>query len=409
MTTKSPFPHPISRGRTLKSRYRRTKPTPAVALTARDVAFLTDCAYLRIIPGNATPILLASHCPTFVPPRSYWKEREAQLFHGQWLSRFYPPTTPYVVGARFPIYIMEPGYVSYAIDAGDPVTVLAGPERKTYLTQSAAMREKLLLLMTAGGIDAAMAASMLENNGVLAEKYCGGRTSTVPHFLLGATFLAVAWYGLRKAGYTIEHRVSDGFIDWQFRAVAGDSARIQPDFFFTIDHPLGRSGYVLEAETGEQGAKAIAEKVRIYNALWFAGGTTLMRDLAGCPDLASYRVVFYCATAQHAQTVARVIAKEVAGVASRFLIVTADTIHLDYAHSDFKTNPIVADDRTTLYDYVGRLVLNPVFMQVQGRSADGAPIIGYVPLVDRMRIEDPTADVAIERRARDPRSASLNI
>jgi len=96
--------------------------------------------------------------------------------------------------------------------------------------------------MCASGLDADMAASMLENNGALAEKFCSGRTSNLPHALLASTFLALAWYSLRKAGYTIGHRQPDGFIDWKFRSEGEtEPRRIQPDGFFTIDRADGHA------------------------------------------------------------------------------------------------------------------------------------------------------------------------
>jgi hypothetical protein len=377
------FPsRPSPRGRTIRSRYRRTKPTPRIDLTARDAAFLLDCAYLRVVPGNATFLLAASHSDGFVPPRSYWKERENQLYQAKWLSRFYAARSPYVLGANWPVYIMEPGYVSHAIDEGLPVAVLAGVDRKRCLAASAGMREKLSHLLTASGIDADMAASMLENNGALAEKFCSGRTSNIPHFLLGSTFLALAWYGLRKAGYVIGHRQPDGFIDWQFR-IEGETEirRIQPDGFFTVDRADGMSGFALEAETGETGYKALVKKIRAYHHLLMQERVEGLRARTRCLDLTTFRVIFYCATASHAQAVARAIAEVAPDGSGAFLIVSADTVHLDYAKVQFQTDAVIDTEGTTLYDYLGGLMLRPIFAQVQGKSARGAPELGYVPLV----------------------------
>jgi len=253
---------------------------------------LLDCAYLRVIPGNATYLLAASCSRDFRPPRSYWKTRENQLYQGEWLSRFYPPTSPYVTGAGWPLYIVEPGYVSHAIDAGVPVTALLTPDRKKYLAASAGMRERLLHFMAANGIDADMAVSLLDNNGAIAEKFCSGRTSNVPHFLLASTFLALAWYGLRKAGYTIGNRQPDGFVDWTFHLPGEpEIRRIQPDGFFTIDHAQGLAGFALEAETGETGYTALVRKIRAYERLLMQEGIDGLRQKTGCPDLQSLRVI----------------------------------------------------------------------------------------------------------------------
>lgn len=374
------------RGRTLRSRYRRTKPTPRIDLTARDSAFLLDCAFLRVVPGNATFLLAASHSDLFVPPRSYWKERENQLYQGEWLSRLYAPKSPYVTGAGWPIYIVEPGYVSYAIDAGAPVASLLTAERKKYLAASTGMRQKILHLMYASGLDADMAASMLENNGALAEKFCSGRTSNVPHTLLASTFLALAWYGLRKAGYTIGYRKPDGFIDWKFRVESeAEPRRIQPDGFFTIDRADGMSGFALEAETGETGYKALVKKIRAYHGLLMQEAIDGLRSRTHCPDLTTFRVIFYCATASHAQAVARAIAEVAPAGSGSFLIVSAEAVHLDYSKIQFQTDAAIDAEGTTLYEYLGGLILKPIFAQVQGRSARGAPELGYVPLVSGPR------------------------
>ena len=381
------------RGRTLKPRYRRTKPMPRIVLTARDVSVLLDCAYLRVIPGNATYLLAASHSLAFVPPRSYWKERENQLYQGQWLSRFYPPKSPYVTGAGWPLYIVEPGYVSYAIDAGMPISALQTSDRKAYLAASAGMREKLLHLMTANGIEADMAASLLENNGAIAEKFCSGRTSNVPHFLLASTFLAIVWYGLRRAGYTIGNRLPDGFIDWPFQ-VRGEAGirRIQPDGFFTIDHAEGLQGFALEAETGETGYKALVKKIRSYECLVAQEGIEGLRRRTRCPLLTSFRVVFYCATSAHSQTVARAILDVAPMGTGRFLIATADTVHLDYPKWQFQNDGAIVGEGRTVYDYLGYLVLAPVFAQVEGKDPCGGPNLGYVPLVGGCRVPEDEAD-----------------
>jgi hypothetical protein len=380
------------RGRTLRPRYRRSTPTPRIALTDRDVRVLVDCAYLRVIPGNATYLLAASHSQDFVPPRSYWKERENQLYQGQWLSRFYPPKSPYVAGAGWPLYIVEPGYVSCAIDAGVPIAALLTDDRKTYLTASAAMREKLLHLMTANGIDADMAASLLENNGAIAEKFCSGRTSNVPHFLLASTFLALVWYGLRRAGYTIGNRQPDGFVDWPFQ-LRGEAEirRIQPDGFFTIEAPDGLQGFAIEAETGETGYKALVKKIRAYEALLLQEGIAGLQRRTGCPRLTSLRVLFYCATSTHAQTVARALLEVVPTGTGRFLIATADRVHLDYSKWQFQTAEPVDPKGTTFYDYLGSLVLAPIFAQVQGEDPSGGPALGYVPLVSGYRMPKEVA------------------
>jgi hypothetical protein len=377
------------RGRKLRSRYRRTKPTPPIELTARDVAFLLDCVFLRAVLGNATFLLAASHSTGLRPPRSYWKQRENQLYQAEWLSRFYPPKSFYVTGAGWPVCIMEPGYVSYAIDEGFRVDVLLGEDRKKYLAASAGMREKLLQLMTANGIDADVAASMLENNGALAEKFCSGRTSNIPHTLLASTFLALAWYGLRKAGYAIGHRQPDGFIDWKFR-VEGEAEvrRIQPDGFFTINRAEGLEGFALEAETGETGYKALVKKIRAYQHLVLQETIESLRLRTHCPDLTTIRVIFYCATASHAHAVARAIAEVAPAGSGSFLIASADAVHLDYSKVQFQTDAPIDVDGTTLYDYLGGLMLKPIFAQVQGRSSRGAPELGYVPLVSGPRPAD---------------------
>jgi hypothetical protein len=379
-TRKSP------RGRKLRSRFRRTKPTPPIDLTARDVAFLLDCVFLRAVLGNATFLLAASHSTGLRPPRSYWKQRENQLYQAEWLSRFYPPKSFYVTGAGWPVYIMEPGYVSYAIDEGLRVDVLLGEDRKKYLAASAGMREKLLQLMTANGIDADVAASMLENNGALAEKFCSGRTSNLPHLVLASTFLALAWYGMRKAGYTVANRQPDGFIDWKFR-VEGEAEirRIQPDGFFTINRADGLEGFALEAETGETGYKALVKKIRAYHGLLMQETIDGLRSRTHCPDLVTFRVLFYCATATHAHAVARAIAEVTPAGSGLFLIVSADAVHLDYAKIQFQKNAALDEKGTTLYTYLGDLMLRPIFAQVQGKKPSGAPELGYVPLVSGPR------------------------
>src|SRR5437763_14523193 len=77
------------RGRKLKSRYRRTNPTPRVALTERDVQVLLDCVYLRATLGCAMYLPAASSSRDLLPPRSYWKARENRLYPAAWLSRVY--------------------------------------------------------------------------------------------------------------------------------------------------------------------------------------------------------------------------------------------------------------------------------------------------------------------------------
>jgi hypothetical protein len=268
-----------------------------------------------------------------------------------------------------------------------PVTALLTTERKKYLAASAGMREKLLHLMSANGMDADMAISLLDNNGAIAEKFCSGRTSNVPHFLLASTFLVLAWYGLRKAGYTISNRQPDGFIDWAFK-LSGEieTRRIQPDGFFTINHTQGQYGFALEAETGETGYSALVKKIRAYERLAMHEGIDGLRRRTGCPDLKSFRVIFYCATAAHASAVARAILDVVPDGTGRFLVVTADVMHLDYSKVQFQTDAEINADGTTLYDYLGDLVLMPVFAQVQGRGPAGAPDLGYVALVNEPRI-----------------------
>jgi hypothetical protein len=256
------------RGRKLNSRYRRTKPTPKISLSQRDRSVLLDLAYLRAVPGYALYLLAACSSRFQVPPRSYWKTRESQLFQGEWLSRIYPPQSFYVSGSAWPIYIMEPGYLSYAIDAGCALNTMREEARKQFLDASSGMRERLLSFMSYHGIDADTADSLLTNNGLLAEKFCAGRTSKLPHLLLASTFLALLWYGLRCAGYTIENRVPDGFIDWAYTPKDGGPVRhVRPDGFFTIDHRVGLYGFAVEAETGETGYKALVQKVRAYTEL----------------------------------------------------------------------------------------------------------------------------------------------
>jgi hypothetical protein len=379
------FPaRPSPRGRKLNSRYRRTKPTPRVALTERDIHVLLDCAYLRAIPGYVMYLLAASSSRDLLPPRSYWKERENRLYQGEWLSRIYPPQSLYVSGGTWPIYIMEPGYVSYAIDAGCSLNSVTQAERKQFLEASSGMRERLLGLMTYHGIDAAVANSMLENNGLLAEKFCAGRTSKVPHLLLASTFLALAWYGLRRAGYTVGDRTPDGFIDWAYTPKDGGAVRhIRPDAFFTIDHATGLVGFALEAETGETGYKALVQKIRAYADLARAEQMAGFRARTKC-DLRSLRIVFYCATAAHAQIVARAIAEASPQGSGWFLIVSAEAMHLDYSKVQFQENAEI-EGEGPLYDYLADLVLRPICAQVES-SAGGIPALGYVALVDGLRV-----------------------
>jgi hypothetical protein len=355
-----------------------------VSLTKRDVDVLLDCAYLRAIPGYAMYLLAASSSRELLPPRSYWKERENRLYQGEWLSRIYPPQSFYVSGGTWPIYIMEPGYVSYAIDAGSSLNSLTNAERKQLLEASSGMRERLLGLMTYHGIDAAVASSMLENNGLLAEKFCAGRTSKVPHLLLASTFLVLVWYGLRRGGYTIGDRIPDGFIDWAYTPKDGGPIRhIRPDAFFTIDHANGPFGFALEAETGETGYKALVQKIRAYADLAMSEQMAGFRFRTKC-DLRSLRIIFYCATSAHAQIVARAIA-EVSPEGSRwFLIVSAEAMHLDYSKLQFQQNAEI-EGEGPLYDYLADLVLRPIFAQVES-SAGGIPTLGYVALVDGPRV-----------------------
>jgi hypothetical protein len=384
------------RGRKLNSRYRRTKPTPKVSLTKRDVNVLLDCAYLRAVLGSAMYLLAASSSRDLLPPRSYWKERENRLYQGEWLSRIYPPQSFYVSGATWPIYIMEPGYVSYAIDAGRSLNSLTNAERKHFLEASSGMRERLLGLMTYHGVDAAVASSMLENNGLLAEKFCAGRTSKVPHLLLASTFLALAWYGLRRAGYTIGDRTPDGFIDWAYAPQGGGPVRhIRPDAFFTINHANGLFGFALEAETGETGYKALVQKIRAYADLALSEQMAGFRVRTKC-DLRSLRIIFYCATAAHAQIVARAIADVSPQGSGWFLIVSAETMHLDYSKLQFQKNATI-EGEGPLYDYLADLVLRPIFAQVES-SASGIPTLGYLALVDGPRVR-PQLKIAASQHA----------
>jgi hypothetical protein len=382
------------RGRKLNSRYRRTKPTPNVSLTKRDVDVLLDCAYLRAIPGYAMYLLAASSSRFHLPPRSYWKARENQLYQGEWLSRIYPPQSFYVSGGTWPIYIMEPGYVSYAIDAGKALNTLTDADRKKFMDAASGMRARLHSFMAYHGIEGDVADSMLTNNGLLAEKFCAGKTSKVPHTLLASTFLALAWYGLRRAGYTIENRLPDGFIDWAYKPKDGSAVRhIRPDAFFTIDHPLGLFGFALEAETGETGYKMLVQKIRAYTELAMAEQMAGFRARTGC-DLKSFRVLFYCATAAHAQIVQRAIAEVSPRGSGWFLVVSADAMHLDYSKMQFQTNAEI-EGEGPLYDYLADLVLRPIFAQVEG-STKGVPTVGYHALVDGPRIPAEDEDLFVE-------------
>jgi hypothetical protein len=393
------------RGRKLRSRYRRSKPTPCVALTERDIQVLLDCVYLRVVPGYAMCLLAASFSRHHRPPGTYWKQRENRLYQGEWLSRIYPPQSFYVRGGTWPIYIVEPGYVSYAIDAGHSLRALTDADRTGFLAASSGMRARLLGLMTHHGIDAAMADSMLENNGLLAEKYCAGRTSKLPHLVLASTFLALAWYALRRAGYTIGNRVPDGFIDWAYApADSGPTRHIRPDGFFTIDQARGLMGYALEAETGETGYKALVQKIRAYADLAMAEHVAGFSARTKCA-LHSFRVLFYCATEAHARIVARAIAEVSPAGSGWFLIVSAEAMHLDFSKLEFQHNVAIEEDRP-LFDYLADLIFRPIFAQVES-SVRGTPTLGYVPLVDAPRVPHVGIESGDISLANDPVSPSI--
>ena len=142
-------------------------------------------------------------------------------------------------------------------------------------------------------------------------------------------------------------------------------------------------GFALEAETGETGYKALVQKIRAYADFAFTEQMAGFRSRTKV-DLRSIRIIFYCATAAHAQIVARAIAEVCPHGSGWFLIVSADVMHLDYSKVQFQKNAEI-EGEGPLYDYLADLVLRPIFAQVES-GAGGVPTIGYVALVDGPRV-----------------------
>jgi hypothetical protein len=341
-----------------------------MALTDRDVAVISKVLLTRLASSQATFLFARAFDPQ---GSDHWAKRLRVLYDAGWLSRFYLPQSRYLGGSPWPVYCVETGVAARAAALRTPWRALDRRVRVRLATESAAMRDRLLqLLTTSCGLAGDTARVLLRASTDLALKLYSGEPCQAQHTLLASSFAARMWHALATIGHAPADLRAVGSIDVHAAAGGERDIQILPDLFFLV----GTTAVCVEAETGTSSRAKIVAKVERYLALRAPDRLAALAAFLGAP-VAQLRVFFHCATPAHQRLIATVIAELAPGGTSLFLLSDAQTLHVDYRYEYFRRNHPI--EGVPFYDALAGISERATFAQVEG--ADGrAAMLGYVSL-----------------------------
>jgi hypothetical protein len=350
-----------------------------MALTQRDAAVIHRVFLSRFCAAQSTFLFAREAQPE--GGGDNWSKRLRALYDAGWVTRLYLPQSRYLGGSQWPVYCVETGVAARAAELRKPWSQIERSERARIAAGSAPTRQQLMHLLTSQfGVPEEDVTAGLRAGTHHALKLYSGESCHVPHLVLASTFCSIAWHGLARAGVSVECIRPDGAIDLNELAGGTLGSALLPDSFFVA----GDTAFCLEAETGTSSRAKIQAKVQRY--VTFAHGSGVSHCSAHLGrGIKRLRVIFHCATAEHLQMIARVIAEQEPAGTPLFLLSDAATFHLDYPQLHFKRNLRIesADRPLRLYDALSALVSRAVLAQVEGRNAQ-RPALGYVALTSAL-------------------------
>lgn len=364
-------------------------PLRGFQLTTRDVDRLVDLLFLRFATVRELCVLGVTK-----ENGTRWQRRLTQLVGQGLLHRFKLPHSSYLPGKDFALYTLETGVATEVALLKKRRWQMTDADWQACLAASKDRREQLVDLLGSRGIDSERVRSILAKNQDIACKIVFGESSQVHHLALAATLVTVLVHGARRHSIPIDAWEPDGMADLSFAMTAkGKQVTIpcRPDALLVLDgHALA-----VEAETGQSSRAKVADKVQRYRDLMGTHGLAVVAEATHLPVIKSLRVVFYCATAKHAQMVAEEVRAVFPKGTGLFLIVDQSALHLEYATDIFDAGGIPdADDPTDkdkkwrLYPYLAALPFEAHFGKVIGSdtvTVDGVsrtiPTLGYTALL----------------------------
>lgn len=355
---------------------------PPLALTERDVDLLRDLLLLRFASSPALALLRA--CSNTA---ARWKARARALYDAQLLSRFQLGRSVYLDGKDYLVYTLETGVASAVAVTRKGRWAHTDADWARYTDETSDAREHLVQLLTQRGLASDRVRSILEKNTDIALKIVCNESSQVHHLTLAATFVALTVAAARAHGLPIDAWLPDGMADLSFSVTPKPGAKpvivpCKPDALLVIDgHAIA-----LEAETGHSSRAKIAEKIARYGQLTAQRSLAIVAEQTGCTVVKSLRVVFSCATEQHATMITEEIRKAFPKGTGFFLVVDSTDLHLHYTMAELEAGRTATIP--ALFPYLRSLVTTPVFSQVEGtdtvtveRTKLPIPKLGYVPLL----------------------------
>ena len=300
--------------------------------------------------------------------------RLTTLFHAGILSRFDPAFSRYVHGGRSFLYCVESGRAAAAAATGVHYARLPDAAWKRIQEETAAERSELLALLVRLGFTPEFAEARLDATARTACKFYSGATSTVPHTLVAATWLAIVWYGILARGWTLDLIQPDSVADLSFTQ-AGARIAIQPDALFVT----GGTAIALEAETGQSPRWKIEQKIAHYRAFAAAHDAVAIARRLGVTTIERFVCAFHCDSGAHASRVAEAIARACPEGTDVFVITSSEELSLErgphgqaLSRADFLTNAVVDPRGMRLFDWFASRIGSPIFAQVDGREQGGA-------------------------------------
>jgi hypothetical protein len=377
-----------------KSHYIRPDPREQMQLMERDRTFLSWLFQTGLTKATAASLLWLAGADRDAVG---FMKRLQQFHRSGYLCRFHPGNNPTMEGnARPDCIALEYGSAGVVIDGRKPLDTLEHATVDRLYALAEADRTRLLELLASFPAD--LVERRLKNASDQIKNILAGSKSAT-HDLLTSDFLALAIFTAARSNgrlaisdialddeVLLKATVTE--IDTATRRETTKKLLRKPDAVVVVVQDGTRIAFLLEAETGTSAKHKIVTKLSEYRRIKqhyeSRGGKQAwhqaVADAAGTAPIDAVRIVFYCATQAHVETVTKAI-REVFGddPAGMVIIVPKSHVHLEDKARDVYGNTRRSDGIRTLTHIASRL-LAPVCTVVTKTGTRLDPLFDLSPI-----------------------------